>query len=186
MDHPLLYYVSFYNLKRKAMSRVGPFQRPGAEIDAAFSTSSLEDRVEDFLTKLDRDERLLIERSRVKRCCCKTYFGSLAPENIRQNYMMAVTTSAANNLAISSLLIVIITTCDKVKCQKRANEAHQQLRKEFVSQEGFQRRCDHCETHATKTRKCGGCKLQTYCSEACQRAAWPTHKSHCLFFKSKQ
>ncbi|RDX52824.1 hypothetical protein OH76DRAFT_126974 [Lentinus brumalis] len=41
--------------------------------------------------------------------------------------------------------------------------------------------CDHCKsTGGTLTlKRCGGCATMLYCSKACQKAAWGSHKSLC-------
>ncbi|EMD37566.1 hypothetical protein CERSUDRAFT_123486 [Gelatoporia subvermispora B] len=41
--------------------------------------------------------------------------------------------------------------------------------------------CAYCNTHVGKNnlRVCGQCKFVRYCSRACQRAAWKTHKPRC-------
>ena len=39
--------------------------------------------------------------------------------------------------------------------------------------------CGQCDRPAAKgerLRKCTGCKMSIYCSEECQRAAWPNHR----------
>ncbi|KAI0700510.1 hypothetical protein C8T65DRAFT_742035 [Cerioporus squamosus] len=38
------------------------------------------------------------------------------------------------------------------------------------------RQCDRAAAKGERFRKCTGCKMTIYCSEECQRAAWPNHK----------
>jgi hypothetical protein len=42
-----------------------------------------------------------------------------------------------------------------------------------------QKQCDSCGTAGTAFKKCSRCKMVKYCSETCQRAHWPVHKSRC-------
>ena len=39
--------------------------------------------------------------------------------------------------------------------------------------------CGACHTTVGHLRKCSGCGGQVYCSAACQKAHWPTHKKSC-------
>lgn len=42
-------------------------------------------------------------------------------------------------------------------------------------------RCFACNKEGTDLKRCGKCKLATYCSIACQKADWlPSHKANCL------
>ncbi|KZT66123.1 hypothetical protein DAEQUDRAFT_758924 [Daedalea quercina L-15889] len=44
------------------------------------------------------------------------------------------------------------------------------------------RQCQYCtqrEEDGVAMRKCGGCKVDRYCSKKCQKAAWPVHKKIC-------
>lgn len=44
------------------------------------------------------------------------------------------------------------------------------------------RQCDVCHCHETLAqviKKCGGCQKRLYCSKACQRRDWPSHKAVC-------
>ncbi|KIM78398.1 hypothetical protein PILCRDRAFT_824604 [Piloderma croceum F 1598] len=45
----------------------------------------------------------------------------------------------------------------------------------------FGRRCSHCiaEVGREKLSACSRCKRARYCSKACQRAAWESHKPNC-------
>ena len=44
--------------------------------------------------------------------------------------------------------------------------------------------CDECENVASQL--CGGCRSSLYCSRACQKIAWSTHKHLCKTFKDFQ
>ena len=37
-----------------------------------------------------------------------------------------------------------------------------------------------CQKITPDARKCGGCRLESYCSAECQKAHWPVHKQKCL------
>jgi len=39
--------------------------------------------------------------------------------------------------------------------------------------------CNNCMRYDIKTFRCGRCKTESYCSLACQRAKWPSHKLIC-------
>lgn len=48
--------------------------------------------------------------------------------------------------------------------------------------------CDHCKQrkeYRAGLRDCSRCKLQQYCSEECQAAAWPRHKADCRRWSQK-
>ena len=49
-------------------------------------------------------------------------------------------------------------------------------------------RCHHC--HIQKERSslllCGSCKVDQYCSPACQKAAWPAHKKGCRYLVARE
>ena len=38
--------------------------------------------------------------------------------------------------------------------------------------------CDECG-NVGKIKTCGGCRCAVYCSETCQKKAWPNHKAKC-------
>ncbi|RDX52863.1 zf-MYND-domain-containing protein [Lentinus brumalis] len=46
------------------------------------------------------------------------------------------------------------------------------------------RQCDRAAAKGERFRKCTGCKMTIYCSEECQRAAWPNHKDICHFMQT--
>ena len=39
--------------------------------------------------------------------------------------------------------------------------------------------CHHCSEYKARMKKCSNCGSVRYCSEECQRMAWPTHKKAC-------
>ena len=39
--------------------------------------------------------------------------------------------------------------------------------------------CHHMESHEVPFKSCGGCNVERYCSEACQRKDWKSHKHVC-------
>ncbi|CAL1708634.1 unnamed protein product [Somion occarium] len=42
--------------------------------------------------------------------------------------------------------------------------------------------CQNCwisYAHNVKLFRCGGCNIEYYCSKACQKQAWPSHKQKC-------
>lgn len=41
-------------------------------------------------------------------------------------------------------------------------------------------RCDGCQTNVEKVKKCGRCLVASYCSEKCQKSAWPKHRETCV------
>lgn len=45
--------------------------------------------------------------------------------------------------------------------------------------------CENCGKlrEQTKLFKCGGCKMSSYCSAACQKAHWKIHKPKCRYFQ---
>ena len=50
---------------------------------------------------------------------------------------------------------------------------------------GGAKTCAHCggadpKPPATKLLRCGRCKAVNFCSAACQRAHWPTHRGSCV------
>ncbi|KAL4458229.1 hypothetical protein ABPG75_013094 [Micractinium tetrahymenae] len=40
-------------------------------------------------------------------------------------------------------------------------------------------RCAHCKQYAVGLRRCARCRMVSYCSEDCQRQAWPDHRPTC-------
>lgn len=40
--------------------------------------------------------------------------------------------------------------------------------------------CEQKESLDRRFKICSGCKLERYCSEACQKHAWKTHKNLCV------
>ena len=60
------------------------------------------------------------------------------------------------------------------------------LKKEFNGKDGriFKDACDCCRGLFEKVFKCGGCKVQRYCGEACAKKAWSRgHKHLCKSIK---
>ena len=51
-------------------------------------------------------------------------------------------------------------------------------------------RCFEClrfeddEVEVIFLKKCGGCKIVSFCSEECQRKSWATHKKACIYVKN--
>ena len=43
----------------------------------------------------------------------------------------------------------------------------------------LQNECAFCLQTQGKLKQCGGCRTAFYCSDACQRLAWSTHKGEC-------
>jgi len=46
--------------------------------------------------------------------------------------------------------------------------------------------CSHCGRAGVPLKLCGGCKAASFCSEACARQAWPSHKAECLAQRAQQ
>ncbi len=44
---------------------------------------------------------------------------------------------------------------------------------------GQQSRCFSCKKETSNLKKCGKCKSVSYCSRACQKQDWSTHKQFC-------
>ena len=54
----------------------------------------------------------------------------------------------------------------------------------FVSRsEALGKTCDSCLSASDKLKRCSGCKMVYYCSQACQKNAWGTHKLECKHLK---
>ena len=50
------------------------------------------------------------------------------------------------------------------------------------SESSDERVCSHCFKVGKKNKElnaCSGCRMAQYCSEECQKAAWPQHKKTC-------
>ena len=44
--------------------------------------------------------------------------------------------------------------------------------------------CEQCFKITDQRKICTGCRITWYCSEACQRQAWPSHRARCKAFAS--
>jgi hypothetical protein len=80
--------------------------------------------------------------------------------------------------------------CGGAKCAREAHEAVQRDLKEasrLMAASGKQVKkpktlsaCVGCGAVTEKLMQCGRCKVARYCSGACQKQHWPTHKPFCL------
>jgi len=51
--------------------------------------------------------------------------------------------------------------------------------KAFALRMCFRKECGKREDIVASFKRCGGCKEAIYCSQDCQKADWPTHKTRC-------
>ncbi|KAH8101794.1 hypothetical protein BXZ70DRAFT_76725 [Cristinia sonorae] len=61
-----------------------------------------------------------------------------------------------------------------------ASDPKQQARKELTQCQT----CYESKADGVTLFKCAGCKFELYCSKACQKKAWPTHKVRCRINQS--
>jgi hypothetical protein len=46
--------------------------------------------------------------------------------------------------------------------------------------------CSTCKIISAKTKRCGGCKIERYCSVECQKRDWVNHKQTCKRTRSSE